>query len=264
MVGALTIVLLTGCTGERAGTEPAITAPTWTRDSVRAGFALVPRLEITPANENRCESRVVERDAGDRFVGWRATVREQVAVTRGATDTMLTRYELYAFNPRGKQTGEAQCVLRRGAAAATFMRGFFDRSGSSTLVSVLAEPVATPVPAGGPPVSIGVGTVCALDAWTWQMQCGNTTCYPMFAARVPTRATRGALAGLVTDTATRAGGGTSPLIGGWECPGLGNLSLNGDGTLTFHPEGGGGSGGGDGSCGSGGAPAAVIRPVMGR
>ncbi|HMS01462.1 MAG TPA: hypothetical protein PKE51_00735, partial [Gemmatimonadaceae bacterium] len=182
-----------------------------------------------------------------RFVGWRPTVTEQVTVTRGAADTVLTRYELYAFNPRGKQTGEAQCVLRRGTAATS---GFFARPGRPGMVGVLAAQTATPVPEGVPPVFIGAGSTCLLDVWSWQMQCGNTTCYPQFALRVPTRTQR---LGLVTDTATRAGGPTSPLIGGWECPGMGSLSLNGDGTLTFHPDGGGGGrgGGGGGSCGGG-------------
>jgi hypothetical protein len=119
------------------------------------------------------------------------------------------------------------------------------------MVGMLAEATATPVPPGIPPVFIGVGTVCVFDVWSWQMQCGNTTCYPMFAARAPTGAVR---FGLAEDTATRVGGPTARLIGGWECPGVGHLSLNGNGTLTLHPDGGGGGGsGGGGGCGGGGS-----------
>ena len=104
------------------------------------------------------------------------------------------------ISQRGKQTGEAQCMLRRGPAASTFMRGFFERPGRPGMVGALATHTAGPVPDGVPP---------------------------------------------------------SPLSGGWECPGMGNLSLNGDDTLTFHSEGGGGGGdsSGDGSLnppGSGG------------
>jgi hypothetical protein len=167
--GALTLALLTGCAGETTVTDPAVALPTLTRDSLRAGFTVAPRLAITPANENRCESRAVQRDAGDRFVRWRPTVTEQVTVTRGAADTVLTRYELYAFNPRGKQTGEAQCVLRRGTAATTFMRGFFARPGRPGMVGVLAAQTATPVPDGVPRCSLArVARAC----WT----CGAGRC----------------------------------------------------------------------------------------
>mgnify|MGYP002780696489 CR=1 FL=1 len=248
--GALALALLTGCAGDATVTDPAIALPTLSRDSLRPSFTIAPPLEITPANEQRCESRTVERDPGGRFVRWRASQREQVAVARAAADTVLTRYEAYAFDRTGAQTAEAQCILRRGTNAKQFMRGFFERPGRGGLVGVLAEATAAPVPPGVPPVFIGVGTVCLFDVWSWQMQCGNTTCYPMFAARAPTGAVR---FGLAEDTATRVGGPTARLIGGWECPGVGHLSLNGNGTLTLHPNGGGGGGsGGGGGCGGGG------------
>jgi hypothetical protein len=248
--GALALALLTGCAGDATVTDPAIALPTLSRDSLRPSFTIAPPLEITPANEQRCESRTVEREPGGRFVRWRASQREQVTVARAAADTVLTRYEAYAFDRTGAQTAEAQCILRRGTNAKQFMRGFFERPGRGGLVGVLAEATAAPVPPGIPPVFIGVGTVCLFDVWSWQMQCGNTTCYPMFAARAPTGAVR---FGLAEDTATRVGGPTARLIGGWECPGVGHLSLNGNGTLTLHPNGGGGGGsGGGGGCGGGG------------
>jgi hypothetical protein len=184
--GALALALLTGCAGDATVTDPAIALPTLSRDSLRPSFTIAPPLEITPANEQRCESRTVEREPGGRFVRWRASQREQVTVARAAADTVLTRYEAYAFDRTGAQTAEAQCILRRGTNAKQFMRGFFERPGRGGLVGVLAEATAAPVPPGIPPVFIGVGTVCLFDVWSWQMQCGNTTCYPMFAARAPT------------------------------------------------------------------------------
>lgn len=51
------------------------------------------------------------------------------------------------------------------------------------------------------------------------------------------------------------GGSPSSLTGGWECPGVGYLSLNSNGTLTLYTGGGDGGGGGGGPgnpCGGGG------------
>ncbi len=206
-------------------------------------------------NENTCEARTIERDARGAFVRWRPVIRAQVMVSRDAQDTALTRYELYAFNAKGEQTAEAQCVLRRGNAAKGFMRDFFARAEGTVAVATATLSIAPTAPElpSTPLASIGAGAQCLLDTSSWEMTCGSTVCYPMFAMRVPMRGAREPAVGATEPV----GDGTASLTGGWECPGAGSLSLNGNGTLTFHPggggEGGGGGGGSGNPCGGGDA-----------
>jgi hypothetical protein len=127
-----------------------------------AGLEVSHRLAAIPGNENTCESRTIERDDRGAFVRWRPAAREQVVVSRGAQDTALTRYELYAFNAKGEQTSEAQCVLRRGNAAKGFMRSIFARAQGTEIVATATLSIAptAPVLPNGLSASIGAGAQC--------------------------------------------------------------------------------------------------------
>ncbi len=239
--GALTLALLTACSGDVPVTSPGVAYPSLMRDSLAPGLALEQRLAPIPANENTCTFRTVERDTRGAFVRWRPTQTERVSVARGPADTVLTRYELYTFSATGDQTAEAQCVRRRGAAARAFALAFFARPTAGATAAVIST-----VPVRPPLATITAGTTCLLDVVTLEMTCGNQTCFPMFASRVPTRARHGVAASVTR--ATPVGATPAGLVGGWECSGGGWLSLNGNGTLTYHPP---GSGDGDGDGGTG-------------